>query len=628
MSQPARQSLSRFVEWLLMLGLVAAAGLLSKEYARAGLGVSSIWLANGLALGYLLAAPRERRDVLLVACALGELAGGLLAGDRPVAVVVAALLNTGEVLVAALLLQPLVSNARELSRPGAFLRFLGGAVLLAPLLSGLLFAGYLSVSGQFATRIVLGWCLGHALGMATVAPVTLALCGNALARLFQRGHLLELLLGVTLIIATTTVVFLESRYPLLFLIFPPVMLAALRSGFAGTAFALIIVAVISAVLTELGHGPLLVVAPPGSGINPYNILQVFIGVLLLTCFPVAVTMSALRHNQSTERKLRNRLRLLADHSSDAIVLTDLDGRRLYVSPSVREVMGQEPEEFLRGTFRDLAGAEHAEALQQQLQQLARRDGGKATITFPTRRADGGRRWVEARVKHFRDADFMLLDSDLEQRTVLNRGRSGEEGFIVTLRDITRRHRAEQELESANRRLASMAWKDGLTGLGNRRRFDQVLADSWEQCRLESAPLSVVMADVDHFKRYNDQYGHQEGDHCLTLVAGAIAGCLRREQDCAARYGGEEFALVLPGIGAAAAREVAERIRQQIQQLALPHAGSPLAVITVSLGVATCTPTSAGRPEDLVNAADRALYTGKAEGRNRVAHTTYNAPEVA
>jgi diguanylate cyclase (GGDEF)-like protein/PAS domain S-box-containing protein len=558
---------------------------------------------------------------------LGQFACGLLAGDRPVVVLFASLFNTAEILAAAWPLRALITNARELSLPRPFLRFLAYAVLLAPLLSSLLFAGHLAVTGQFSARSLLGWSLGHALGMATVAPLTLALCGrNGLVRFFQRANLLELVLGVALIILTTVVVFRESQYPLLFLIFPPVMVAALRSGFAGTAFVLIIVAVIAAVMTHYGHGPLVLVAPEGSGINPYNILQVFIGVLLLTCFPVAVTMSALRHNQRSERKLRNRLRLLAEHSSDAIVLTDLDGRRLYASPQIREIIGQEPGEFLRGSFRDQLGPEHAATLQEQLAQMARRQGGKATITFPVRRADGTRRWVEARIKHFLDEDFMLLDFDVDPDIALNRGRSGKEGFIVTLRDVTRRHRAEQDLESANRKLASMAWKDGLTGLGNRRRFDQLLADGWEQCRLAQSPLSVIMVDVDHFKRYNDQYGHQEGDQCLLVVARTIAGCLRREQDCAARYGGEEFGLVLPGVGATGADEVAERIRQGLQQLELPHAGSPLGVVTVSVGTATCVPTGDGRPEDLVNAADRALYGSKAEGRNRVTITTYNAPE--
>ncbi len=187
------------------------------------------------------------------------------------------------------------------------------------------------------------------------------------------------------------------------------------------------------------------------------------------------------------------------------------------------------------------------------------------------------------MKHFRDAAFVLLDAEIDRRAALNRGASGEEGFIVTLRDITRRHRAEQELESVNRKLASMAWQDGLTGLGNRRRFDQVLAQGWESCRLAGLPLSVIMADVDHFKRYNDHYGHQEGDHCLAGVANAIKSCLRREGDCAARYGGEEFGLILPGIATDAAGEIAERIRDSIEELALPHVGSPLGRITMSFG---------------------------------------------
>ncbi len=623
MQPSASQRLSRPIEWLLVFILVAAVGLLSRQYARSG-GVSSVWLANGVMLGYLLAAARERRAALLVACVLGQLAGGMVAGDGPLAAVVVALLNTGEVFIATLPLRALITNARELSRPLLFLRFLGYAVLMAPVLSGALFAGYLLVMSQFTWQTLLGWCAGHALGMATVAPVTLALCGNGLTRLFQRGHLLELLLGVTLIVVTTTAVFWVDKYPLLFLIYPPVMLAALRSGFAGTAFALILVVVIAAVLTTLGYGPLVRIAHEGSGVNPYNILQLFIGVLLLTCFPVAVTMSALRRNQSTESKLRNRLRLLAEHSSDAIVLMDLDGRLLYVSPSIRDVLGQEPEEFLRGTFLDLAGPEHAETLQQRLAQMISKEGSRATITFPGRRMDGTRRWVEARVKHFRDADFMLLDTDPGQQVALNRGRSGEEGFIVTLRDITRRHRAEQELESVNRKLASMALKDGLTGLANRRRFDHVLADGWEKCRLATAPLSVSMVDVDHFKGYNDQYGHQDGDQCLAVVARTISACLRRELDSAARYGGEEFALVLPGTGADAAAEIAERIRASVQRLELPHTGSDVTVVTVSVGVSTCVPDAESRPEDLVSAADRALYISKAEGRNRVAVAPYNA----
>ncbi|MEJ0099546.1 MAG: diguanylate cyclase [Pseudomonadota bacterium] len=617
MQQPARRRLGQIAEWALLCVLVTVAGLVSKLYTRGAGGVSTIWLANGLTVGYLLYASRERWGRLILASVAGQLLSGVLVHDTTSFVLLAALFNSIEVLVAALTLRTGITSARELSRPANFLRFLGYAVLAAPLISSAVLSAYLFAGvGRVSPRVLEGWAVGHALGMATVVPVTLALCGNELARLFRRGHMIELIGGLLLIVLTTTAVFWQSQYPLLFLIFPTVMLAALRAGFAGTAFALIVVIAISATLTGLGHGPLMLSATT-SYFNNYLVLQTFMAVLLLTCFPVAVGMSALRYRQNTEHKLRNRLRLLADHASDIIVLTDMNGRRLYVSPSVQEVLGQKPEDFLRSTFRDLVAPEHVDSLQQLQQQLSLQENGKATITFPSRRVDGSRLWLEARVKHFRDSDFMLFDDEQLQQAGVNLGRSGEEGFIVTLRDITRRHQAEQELESVNRKLASLAWEDGLTGLGNRRRFDQMLAQGWESCRLAGLPLSVIMADVDHFKRYNDQYGHQEGDHCLAEVAGALSGCLRRERDCAARYGGEEFALILPGVSVDAASEIAERIRESIERLSLPHVGSPLGHITVSLGVASCVPTTDERPEDLVSAADRALYASKKQGRNRV-----------
>ncbi len=297
MQQPARQRLTRIAEWLFVLGLVTAAGLLSKLYTREAGGVSTIWLANGLTLGYLLYAPRTRWYALLIASAIGHLLSGALVRDPPLAVLMAMLFNTAEVVVAAWPLRAAMTSARELSRPANFLRFLLYAVLLAPLASGLVLASYLLTGRGLSMRILEGWFVGHVLGMATVAPVMLALCGNELARLFRRAHLLELCGGVLLIVVTTTAVFWQDSYPLLFLIFPTVMLAALRAGFAGTAFALIVVVAISATFTGLGHGPLMLI-DKGSRLGPYLLLQTFIAVLLLTCFPVAVTMSALRYRRT------------------------------------------------------------------------------------------------------------------------------------------------------------------------------------------------------------------------------------------------------------------------------------------------------------------------------------------
>jgi diguanylate cyclase (GGDEF)-like protein/PAS domain S-box-containing protein len=599
-------------EWLLAFAFVVGAGLLSKLFTRNAAGVSSIWLANGILLGFLLHAPRQRWPGLLAACALGQLASSVLAQDPMRSVFAATLINTAEVFIAALPLRNRIATARDLSLAGNFVPFLG-VVLLAPLASGLALLGWLSFTGSVSASVLGSWYVGHALGMATSAPVMLALRGDALARLFRGEHRLEAALTTLLIVMVTGAVFWQSTYALHYLIFPPMLLAALRGGFAGTAFALILVTGIAAVLTGLGRGPLVPMDNTG-GYGAFLLLQVFIAVLLLTCFPVAVGMAAWRRNQRTERKLRTLLGLLVEHSSDVTVLTDLDGRRVFVSPSVREVLGWEPAEFLKGSFRDLVHASHYEEMERQLEQLRQAHGGKVTITFPTHRKDGRGIWLEARVRHFRDADFLERDDGHARQA---RKPGDEEGFVVTLRNVTRRRQTEQALEEANRKLSSLVHKDSLTGLGNRRYFDQLLAAFWQHCEREQVPMAVILLDIDYFKGYNDHYGHQQGDHCLREVARSIAGSVRDARESAARYGGEEFAVLLADAGAADAAGVAERIRRDIERLAMPHAGSPFGHVTVSIGVASIDPDSGSSTEDLVKAADRSLYQSKTRGRNRV-----------
>lgn len=177
------------------------------------------------------------------------------------------------------------------------------------------------------------------------------------------------------------------------------------------------------------------------------------------------------------------------------------------------------------------------------------------------------------------------------------------------------------LKSLTDQLLRSASIDGLTGLANRRELDQRLIAEWSRAARQGAPLSVLMLDVDHFKLYNDRYGHPVGDQCLRAVAGAVAEQARRATDLAARFGGEEFTLVLPDTGAAQAQEIAERLRSQVQALALDHAASPSARhVSVSIGVATCHPhAGAAQPgvSALMSKADQALYAAKAQGRNRV-----------
>lgn len=179
----------------------------------------------------------------------------------------------------------------------------------------------------------------------------------------------------------------------------------------------------------------------------------------------------------------------------------------------------------------------------------------------------------------------------------------------------------RQLEEANHMLLRLSRLDGLTGVTNRRQFDDYLDQEWRRALRENMPLSLVMLDIDGFKDYNDAHGHQAGDECLKQVAGAISRSLNRPGDLVARYGGDEFVMILPGTPAEGALRVAETMREKVQSLGLSRSHSNLKeCVTISLGVATLYPTRDTSPSVLVAAADQALYQAKQSGRNRVAQS--------
>lgn len=193
-----------------------------------------------------------------------------------------------------------------------------------------------------------------------------------------------------------------------------------------------------------------------------------------------------------------------------------------------------------------------------------------------------------------------------------------------IRSMRRRLVAEPQLRSArdalteaNERLEHLAQEDGLTGLANRRYFDARLALNFQQALASQTALAVVMVDVDEFKKYNDLYGHLEGDDCLRRVSQALRSAVWRSSDLVARYGGEEMVLLLPATDAAGALEVAQRARLAVADLQIPHAASALGTVSVSLGVASGVPQPGSTPFELLRAADEALYLAKQEGRNTV-----------
>ena len=182
---------------------------------------------------------------------------------------------------------------------------------------------------------------------------------------------------------------------------------------------------------------------------------------------------------------------------------------------------------------------------------------------------------------------------------------------------TKQLEMSRDLASANRELEKLSRQDGLTGIANRRYFDSYLVTEVRRAAREKASVSLILSDVDHFKAFNDCYGHQAGDDCLRRVAEALSSAGRRPADLAARYGGEEFAMVLPGTVLDGAVDVAQAVSRVIGGLAIPHARSAVDQnVTLSQGVVSLVPEKESASEDLIQHADQALYQAKQQGRNR------------
>jgi diguanylate cyclase (GGDEF)-like protein/PAS domain S-box-containing protein len=183
--------------------------------------------------------------------------------------------------------------------------------------------------------------------------------------------------------------------------------------------------------------------------------------------------------------------------------------------------------------------------------------------------------------------------------------------VETLRDMT-------DYKNAQIALHQLATLDGLTSIANRRSFDEKLQIEWNRAQRQGESLSMILADVDYFKLYNDHFGHQGGDECLKAVSGILQSQMLRAADLAARYGGEEFAIILPNTGIDGACKVAERIRTGVEAMGIPHPASGISPnVTLSLGVATLSPSSENKPGMLIFLADQALYAAKNSGRNRI-----------
>lgn len=288
-------------------------------------------------------------------------------------------------------------------------------------------------------------------------------------------------------------------------------------------------------------------------------------------------------------------RLLAEQSSDMVVRIGLDEQIHYVSPSCSRILGWDQAQLVGSPALAGINADDLPRVEQTVAALKNGEAEEARIIYRNRHRDKHETWVETAMRVTRAPDSGKID-----------------GVVAISRDVS----AQKDLQD---KLATLAITDGLTGLANRRQFDDRLASEWARARREDTPLSLLLIDVDHFKKFNDQYGHQAGDGCLRSLAQILADQARRPADLAARYGGEEFALLLPNTDAEGCAEVGERLREAVRDLGMLHVlNTPSRVVTVSIGGATNLPAQGtADPLAMVAAADRALYSAKGNGRDRL-----------
>ncbi len=556
-----------------------------------------VWVANGLLLSYLLLAPRWLWKHYFLAGFVAILLGGLAVNpDRWPRCLALSILNVAEVALAAFLLRRRSTQLPRFTDQRYLFRFAACAVLAAPTAAGILFATtywlWMSVSPWYP---LLSWITTDGLGTAVVTPAYVSLFTSELRQSFQwKAHWLLL----SSLVAVTFLSFGQARVPVIFLIYPTVALILFRLGLGWASISTLFVMLVGSWFTIHGLGLFsrAGVAFPG---GPTILLQLFIATGM---FLVLAASSVLATLGVTERRLREIVslhNLVTENSRDVIILADFEGNRTYVSASAATWGGWRPEELQTMKTLSLVHPEDRPKAEDMIRSL--RAGG-----------DGG--LLECRLRN-RAGEFIWVEANL--RPVRDPITGAPIGLLNMARDITRRKKVELELKKANAALEALSLTDALTHVANRRKYDQYLSGEWRRCMRANLPLSLLLLDVDWFKSYNDTYGHPRGDSCLKQIAEAAQDVVCRPGDLVARIGGEEFAVILPNTPAAGAVEVAELICSAVRHRKLPHNTNPLGCVTISVGCSTIVPSLGQRATTLMHSADKALYTAKHGGRNRV-----------
>lgn len=567
--------------------LLAAGALLFSRFQQ---GIALSWFATALLVPRLALTHPTRWGRPLLFCAAASVAATVLFGAGPSAAPGFALALLLEAGVAALMLRRFIPDGGyfdTVPRVGTFVLWVG---VVAPGIAAFLGAAVGTiVMARPYWETWLHWSAAHSLGTLTLMPIiTLALRPDTR----QRLHEIRTKWGITdtslvgLVLGINFAVFAQTHFPLLFLPMLPMMFLTLRHGRIGASGSIIVTAVIGGVLTAFGEGPVALIA--GSPNIKVLFFQFFLAVCVIAALPMAGELTRRRILTQQLQKSEALFRLMADRSGDVLLNISPDGTLLYVSPSMETIGGYPPEQLLGTSSYDLLADEDKDGVRRAHRNALLNPDETFVFEYRGIRSDGRAVWYEAHVRAMVDEAGDVT------------------GLIGAVRDVSHRKALESQLHD-------LATRDALTGLGNRRQFESSLAAEVALSIEERRQSCLVIVDLDHFKRINDDFGHSAGDAILRAVAAQFQSSLRKN-DTVCRIGGEEFGFILREINIEDGAALCNRLREGVASASLKVDRSVVPV-SVSLGIVSMARhDSVG---DLITAADEALYRAKAAGRNRL-----------
>jgi diguanylate cyclase (GGDEF)-like protein/PAS domain S-box-containing protein len=701
-------------------------------------GSNMLWVANGILLAYLLMAPRWRWPGYLVAAVLALVTGNVIIHESWRMNLLYNVLDIAEVLIAAQLMRGRTAQLPRFTDHSYLIRFFAFAVLAAPLAVSIIYALIMAWWTSLPLlKGFLSWACSESLGILVITPLCVAIFQSNFfdLRYWRKNGFLVALTAICAICA-----FSFGSIPVIFAVYPLLVVVTLRAGLGWGALTLLLVAIACSWYTIRGQG-LFVAASSITTVGSCVLLQMYVAIGMFMLYSVSLVMERQKATERQLQKIAYLHNLVSENSRDVIILADFNGSRSFVSSAAAENMsGWTPEELAIQTSLELVHPDDRPKAEAAVRTLLAGSEG-AMIELRIRKKSGEYFWVESSLRTIRDpvtglpSGLLDIVRDITERKRAEQAREfhssliraihnvslsgvlvvNDEGTVVSMNqrlseiwriplptfprnfpiesppeefalikdwrlmaqvadlvkdrqayvekveelythpdasdqseielkdgrtlsrystslrgesgqclgrvwffnDITERKQAEEKLQDAYRAVETLAMTDALTGLANRRRFDQCLSSEWRRALRERQALSLLMIDADLFKLYNDAFGHLCGDSCLKQIAEAAQDVVERPGDLVARFGGEEFAVILPNTPNVGALQVANEICAALRARQLPHPSNPNGIVTISVGCATMVPPADKHSAHLVEQADQALYKAKQQGRNQV-----------